>query len=77
MPTGGIAPGERCVLGRRTPDGMVRFQWTGAEPEGMFEVSLAEACGALWEGDELVTYDLSHLFYNYRHFAEEFLEDSD
>ncbi|MEA2533165.1 MAG: hypothetical protein QOJ93_976, partial [Actinomycetota bacterium] len=28
-------PGERVVLGRKTPDSMVRFQWTGAEPEGL------------------------------------------
>lgn len=69
--------GERTVLGRRTPDAMVRFQWTGAEPEGMDDPELAQQCGAMWEGAELVTYNLQHLRHNYRHWADEFLEDSD
>lgn len=68
---------ERVLLGRNTPDGMVRFQWTGAEPEGLDDPRLALVCGAVWEGDELVTYNLLHFLHNYQHWADEFLEDSD
>ena len=77
MPTDGMSEGDRVLLGHRTPDGMVRFQWTGAEPEGLSDTSLAELCGALWEGDDLVTYNLSHFQHNYRHSVDEYLEDSD
>ncbi len=48
----------RVVLCRKGKS-MVKFLWTGAEPSGMFEVEVAEELGARWEGDELVTYDLS------------------
>jgi hypothetical protein len=71
------AKDERVVLGRRTPEGMVRFQWSGAEPEGMDDPRFAEACGAAWEGEELVTYNLPHLRHNYEHWEDQFLEDSD
>jgi len=43
----------------------------------MDDPDFAEACGAVWEGDELVTYNLPHLRHNYGHWADEFLEDSD
>ena len=69
--------GERTVLGRKTPDGMVRFQWTGAEPEGLDDPEFARALGAVWEDDELVTYNLQHVRHNYQHWADQFLEDSD
>jgi len=77
MPQVERSKGERVVLGRNTPEGMVRFQWTGAEPDGLDDPAFAEACGAVWEGDELVTYNLQHLYHNYGHWADEFLEDSD
>src|SRR2546421_17977 len=122
----GGSKGERVVLGRNTPEGMVRFQWTGAEPDGMDDPDFAEACGAVWEGDcggaprgggvaggrtprgawggfggpgagrggwdapvfagpggavgegdELVTYTPHPPRHNSRHWADEFLEDSD
>ncbi|GAC1369727.1 MAG: hypothetical protein NVSMB32_14420 [Actinomycetota bacterium] len=69
--------GERVVLGQRTPQAMVTFQWTGAEPEGLSETRFAESLGAIWEGDELVTYNLASLQHNYLHSPDGFLEDSD
>ena len=69
--------GERVVLGRKTPMGFVKFQWTGEEPEGLSEVGFAESLGAVWEDDELVTYHLDGLKHNYQHWADQFLEDSD
>ena len=77
MVTGGVNQGPRVLLARRTPEGMVDYQWSGAEPVGMDDTTLAEQCGAVWEGDELVTYNLEHFRHNYRHWADEFLEDSD
>ena len=70
-------PGERVVLGRKTPEGMVRFQWTGAEPEGLDSTDFALSCGAVWEGDELVTHNLLAFEHNIRHSIDGFLEDSD
>ncbi|HLI55700.1 MAG TPA: hypothetical protein VKY26_01585 [Actinomycetota bacterium] len=69
--------GERVVLGRRTPDGMVNFQWTGNEPEGLNDVHLCELLGASWEGHELVTYNYPLVAHNYLRWGDEFLEDSD
>jgi hypothetical protein len=70
-------PGERVVLARKTPDSMVRFQWTGAEPEGVDSIDFAVSCGAVWEGDELVTHNLLAFEHNVRHSPDGFLEDSD
>jgi hypothetical protein len=70
-------PGKRVVLGRKTPDSMVRFQWTGAEPEGLDSPEFAVSCGAVWEGDELVTHNLLAFEHNVRHSVDGFLEDSD
>ena len=56
---------------------MVRFQWTGAEPEGLDSTDFALSCGAVWEGDELVTHNLSAFEHNIRHSVDGFLEDSD
>lgn len=69
--------GERVVLVRRT-DNIARHRWTGAEPEGMYEIDVAEELGARWEGDELVTYDLPGLvaLYEY-HKNNEYLIDND
>lgn len=69
--------GERVVLAMRT-DNLARHRWTGAEPEGMYELDIAEDLGARWEGDELVTYDLPGLaaLYEY-HKNNDYLIDND
>ncbi|HET9051059.1 MAG TPA: hypothetical protein VFO60_05110 [Candidatus Dormibacteraeota bacterium] len=69
--------GQRVVLVRRVK-AMVPYHWTGAEPEGMYQVDVAEGLGATWEGDELVTYDLPGLvaLYEY-HQGNEYLIDND
>jgi len=68
---------EKVVLGRRDDATFVGFQWTGAEPEGLFEPDQAVALGATWEGDELVTYNLAHLEHRFAHEADGFMEDAD
>ncbi|MFN2388222.1 MAG: hypothetical protein ABR575_01245 [Actinomycetota bacterium] len=65
------------MLARKDDTTMVGFQWTGAEPDGLFEIDHAVALGAEWEGDELVTYNLEHLRHNLAHEVDGFLEDSD
>lgn len=35
----------------------MRFRWSGTEPKNLNDLALAEECGAVREGDELVTYD--------------------
>lgn len=68
---------ERIVLGRKDPRTMVGFQWTGAEPQELSDPEHALALGAVWEGDELVTYNIKHLRHNLEHNLDGFLEDSD
>lgn len=68
---------SRVVLGRKDETTMVGFQWTGAEPEGLNEPEQAAALGAVWEGDELVTYDLQQLLHHFTHEADGFMEDPD
>jgi hypothetical protein len=78
MDDDGIAEqGDRVVLARRAPWSMVGYQWTGDEPDGLDSVGQATALGAEWEGDELVTYNLRLLTFNYEHLGFEYLEDSD
>ena len=78
MDDDGIAEqGERVVLAKRAPWSMVGFQWTGNEPEGFDSMRVATALGATWEDDELVTYNLTLLTYNFEHLGFEYLEDSD
>lgn len=69
--------GQRVVLARKK-NTMARYEWTGAEPEGMYDLELAEDLGARWENDELVTYDLPGLvaLYEY-HKNDEYLIDND
>jgi hypothetical protein len=67
---------ERVVLARRT-SGFVPFQWTGAEPEGLDDLDAALTLGACWEGDELVTYNLSALRHGFAAFDDEYLGDND
>lgn len=69
--------GQRTVLARKDR-GMVALRWTGAEPDGMYDVELAEELGAKWEGNELVTYDLPGLvaLWEY-HQGDDYLIDND
>ena len=56
---------------------MVGFQWTGMEPVGLSELDFAEALGAVWERDEMVTYNLSAFQHAFEHYGDEFLTDPD
>ncbi len=69
--------GDRVVLVCKEKS-MTKYRWTGAEPDGMYEVEVAEELGARWEGDELVTYDLDGLqgLYQY-HRDGEYMIDND
>jgi hypothetical protein len=67
----------RVVLAQKAPWSMVGYQWTGAEPEGLDDVDHALALGAVWEDDELVTYNVRLLKFNFEHWHVEYLEDSD
>jgi hypothetical protein len=69
--------GERVVLARKEPYSMVGFQWTGQEPAGLNESEFAEAIGAVWEGDQLVTYNLIAFTHAFEHYNEEYLADPD
>ena len=68
---------ERVVLARRDKRTMVGFQWTGQEPAGLDDLGLAEALGAVDEGDEIVTYDLAALSHALEHYGDEYLTDPD
>lgn len=68
---------QRVVLGRTDDSTFVGFQWTGAEPEGLNDAEEAVALGAIWEGDELVTYDLQALHHATTHEADGYMEDPD
>lgn len=68
---------ERVVLGRRAPDTFAGFQWTGAEPDGMYRFEGVEELGAVWEGEELVTYDLEELRHRFEHGSDRWMSDSD
>ena len=68
---------DRIVLGRKDSRTMVGFQWTGAEPQELGDTEMAVALGAVWEGDELVTYNINHLRHNLQHESDGYMEDSD
>ncbi len=68
---------ERVVLARKAPESWMGFQWTGAEPEGMVDLEQAEYMGAVWEGDDLVTYNLRLFRHDWEHRMDGYLEDSD
>ncbi len=73
----GAAEGERVLLARRETS-MVPYKWTGAEPQGLDDVETAEQLGAIWEGDELVTYDLTGLSQLFEYYQDnEYLPDND
>ncbi len=68
---------DRVVLARKE-NSMRKYRWTGAEPDGLNDLEVAESLGAKWEGDELVTYDLVTFsqLYEY-HTGDEYLIDND
>jgi hypothetical protein len=43
----------------------------------MFDPAQAETLGAIWEGDELVTYDLDELRHTFEHLRDDWIPDSD
>ncbi len=68
--------GERVVLARKTT-GFQPFQWTGEEPSELNDEDEAIALGATWEGDELVTYDLSTLRLQTASEMDDYINDND
>ena len=67
---------ERVVLGQRERT-MVGFRWSGNEPKDLNDESLAEELGAVWEGDELVTYDMAGLVWQMEHMSDDYMIDND
>lgn len=67
---------QRVVLGRRE-NSMIGFRWSGAEPTDLSDRDLAEELGAVWEGDELVTYDLASLERQLAHLPDDYMFDND
>lgn len=67
---------QRVVLARRV-DGFVPYQWTGNEPEGLYDAEVAVALGAQWDGDELVTYELDALEAQFAHWEDDWQNDND
>ncbi len=72
-----MSEGERVVLARRTGGGFVPYQWTGEEPAGLDDDEVAQAYGARWEDDELVTYDMTALRVGVANEEDNFLNDND
>ena len=77
MIEGDRVEGERVVLARKDARTMVGFQWTGLEPAGLNESDFAVALGAVWEGDQLVTYNLRAFMHAFEHYTDEYLTDPD
>ncbi len=67
---------ERVVLGRKERS-MIGFRWSGNEPDDLNDPALAEELGAMWEGDELVTYDLASLVRQMNRMGDEYMFDND
>ncbi len=67
---------ERVVLGRRERS-MIGFRWSGNEPKDLNDQELAEELGAVWEGDELVIYNMASLIWQLEHLSEEYMIDND
>ena len=67
---------ERVVLGRKERS-MIGFRWSGNEPDDLNDQELAEELGAIWEGDELVTYDLASLVRQMNRMGDEYMFDND
>jgi hypothetical protein len=77
MEDGGAGPNERVVLGRKNASSWIGFQWTGEEPEGMYDPEMALANGAEWDGEELVTYNKPALEHAFSRMRDGWMEDSD
>lgn len=56
---------------------MIGFRWSGAEPKDLNDLSLAEEFGAIWEGDELVTYDMASIVWQMEHISDDYMIDND
>ena len=67
----------RVVIGRKDDWTKVGFQWTGEEPEGMYDIDMALALGAVWDGDELVVHNYPDFAHAYNHLKDGWMEDSD
>lgn len=67
---------ERVVLARKE-NTMVGYRWTGQEPDGLNDDALALEFGAIWEGDELVTYDMESLKWQVEHMEDDYMWDND
>lgn len=68
---------ERVVLGRKEKS-MIGFRWSGNEPEDLNDLGLAEQFGAVWEGEELVHYDMDSLRWQVEHYSEDdYMYDND
>jgi hypothetical protein len=65
------------VLARKTPDSFVGFQWSGEEPPGLDDVETAEDLGAVWEGDELVVYNMTAFSHAFEHAPDGYQYDPD
>ena len=72
----GVSIMERVVLGRRERS-MIGFRWSGDEPKDLNDQELAEELGAVWEGDDLVTYNMASLIWQLEHLSEEYMIDND
>ncbi|MEA2826952.1 MAG: hypothetical protein QOG43_1391 [Actinomycetota bacterium] len=69
---------ERVVLGHKGDSSMVKIRWTDAAPQALYEISDAEELGAVWEGNELVTYDLAAFCDLFEYYADNtYLPDND
>ena len=68
---------DRVVLAVKCPRTIAGFQWTGREPAGLDDLAFAEALGAVFEGDELATYDLAGFNHAFEHYRDEYLTDPD
>jgi hypothetical protein len=57
---------------------MVPVRWTDACPDGLDDVETAEELGAKWEGDELVTYDMTNFNELLQYYEQDaYLPDND
>lgn len=72
-----VTPGQRVLLGTRDPSSWRGFRWTGDQPASLKDEQMAVDFGAVWEGDELVTYDLPAMAHLVDHLEEPWLPDSD
>jgi hypothetical protein len=61
---------ERVLLARKDPRTMVRFQRTGQAPAGLDDSEFVEVLGAVWEGAQLVTYNLIAFKHAFEHYYE-------